>query len=298
MNDPQSHGGFWSKFFSLTIIRIILGLLWMILALAIVQVATVFASRNPAAKQFLHDSYLPALVAIIVAVVAYRLFVRWIERRRAEELSFSNALPQTSAGIVLGTAMFGTTALILWVLNCLQIDGTNRWSVLISAAIGSAIAGVTEEIFFRGIIFRITEQSLGTWFALIISALLFGAIHLLNKNANLFAGLAIVLEAGIFLAAAYVWSRNLWFVMGAHFAWNFVEGGVFGVAVSGNQSDGLLRGHMSGSTLLSGGAFGAESSIIAISVCVAVAIVLLILARRNNRFVKPFWKRLPAVADV
>lgn len=290
MNDASSDRGFWSKFFGLTIVRIILGLLWMVLALGLVQVATVLASRNPAAKQFLHDTYLPALVAIVVALVAYRLFVRWIERRRADELSFAKALPQLGVGVLLGAAMFATTALILWLLSCLQIDGTNSWSVLISAAIGSAIAGVTEEILFRGIIFRITEKSLGTWLALAISALLFGAIHLLNKNANLFAGLAIVLEAGIFLAAAYVWSRNLWFVMGAHFAWNFVEGGIFGVAVSGNQSDGLLRGHMSGPTLLSGGAFGAESSIIAISVCLVVAIVLLILAKRNNQFVTPFWK--------
>jgi uncharacterized protein len=288
--------GFWSKFFSLTIVRIIIGLVWMILALGLVQVATVLAARNPAAKQFLHDTYLPALVAIVIAIVAYRLFVRWIERRPAEELSFSNTLPQLGAGVLLGAAMFGITALILWLINCLQIDGTNRWSVLISAAIGSAIAGVTEEIFFRGIIFRITEKSLGTWLALVISALLFGAIHLLNKNANLFAGLAIVLEAGIFLAAAYVWSRSLWFVMGAHFAWNFVEGGIFGVAVSGNQSDGLLRGHMSGPALLSGGAFGAESSIIAISVCLIVAIVLLILAKRNRQFVKPFWTREQPIA--
>ena len=295
LNNAQSGRGFWSKFFELTIVRIVIGLIWMVLALGLVQIAAVLVSANPAAKQFLHDTYLPALVAIIVAIVAYRLFVRWIERRSAGELSFSSALPQLGGGALLGAAMFGTTALILWTMNCLQIDGTNAWSVLVPAAIGSAVAGVTEEILFRGIIFRITERSLGTWFALVISALLFGAIHLLNKNANWYAGLAIVLEAGVFLAAAYVWSRSLWFVIGAHFAWNFVEGGIVGVAVSGNQSDGLLRAHMSGPALLSGGAFGAETSVIAIAVCLAVAITLLILAKRKGRFVKPFWKESPPI---
>lgn len=298
LNNPEPTRGFWSKFFDLTIVRVVIGVVWMVLALALVQIATVLVSANPAAKQFLHGTYLAALVAIIVAIVAYRLFVRWIERRRAVELSFSNALPQFGGGALLGAAMFGTSALILWAISCLQIDGTNPWSVLVPAAIGSAVSGIVEEILFRGIIFRITERSLGTWFALVISALLFGAIHLLNKNADWFAGLAIVLEAGIFLAAAYVWSRSLWFVIGAHFAWNFVEGGVFGVAISGNQSDGLLRGTMSGPPILSGGAFGAESSIIAISVCLAVGIVLLILAKRNGQFVKPFWKSSPAVAAV
>ena len=250
------------------------------------QLAAGLASSNPAAKQFLHATYLPALILVAATIAAYRLFVRWIEKRSAEELAFPNALPQLGIGIPLGAAMFGATALALWLANNLEIEGMNPWHVLMPAAIGSAASAVIEEILFRGIIFRITERSLGTWLALAISALLFGAIHLLNKNANWYAGLAIVLEAGIFLAAAYVWSRTLWFVIGAHFAWNFAEGGIFGVAVSGNQSDGLLRARLSGSTFLSGGAFGAETSVIAIAICLAVAIALLILAKRKGRFVK------------
>ena len=249
------------------------------------------ASRHLATKQFLRATYLPAFIGIAVAVVAYRLFVRWIEKRSPEELAFSNAPQQLGIGIPLGAAMFGATALALWLANCLEIDGRNPWLVLIPAAIGAAASAVIEETLFRGIIFHITERSLGTWLALAISALLFGAIHLLNPNANWYAGLAIVLKAGIFLAAAYVWSRSLWFVIGAHFAWNFTEGGIFGVAVSGHQNDGLLRARMSGSTFLSGGAFGAETSVFAIAICLAVAIALLILVKRKGRFVKPFWKR-------
>lgn len=272
-----------------------IALLWIALPLSLVQFAAILASRDPAVGEFLRATYLPALLGIGVTIIAYRLFVRWIEKRRAQELSASEAAPQLSAGIVLGTAMFGVTAFILWLLGCLKIDGMNPWRVLIPAAVGAAVAGVIEEILFRGIIFRITEKSLGTWIALAISSLIFGAIHLINPNAAWFAGLAIVLEAGIFLAAAYVWSRSLWFVIGAHFAWNFVEGGVFGVAVSGNQRDGLLRASMAGPAFLSGGAFGAEASVIAIAVCLSTAIVLLILAKRKGRFIKPFWKVSPPI---
>ncbi len=262
--------------------------------LSLLQFAAVLASRDPTTKQFLRATYLPALIGIVVAIVAYRLFVRWIEKRRADELALAKAAaPQLSGGIALGAAMFGVTALILWLVKCLAIEGTNRWQVLIPAAIGAAVVAVTEEILFRGIIFRITERSLGTWFALAISALLFGAIHLLNQNADWYAGLAIVLEAGIFLAAAYVWSRSLWFVIGAHFAWNFTEGGIFGVVVSGNQNDGLLRSRISGPAFLSGGAFGAETSVIAIAVCLAVAILFLIVAKRSGRFVKSYWQKPP-----
>jgi membrane protease YdiL (CAAX protease family) len=261
------------------------------LPITLVQLVAGLASSNPATKQFLRATYLPAFIGIAITIVAYRLFVRWIEKRSADELAFSSAPLQLGIGVPLGAAMFGATALALWLAKCLEIEGTNPWHVLIPAAIGAAASAVIEEILFRGIVFRITEASLGTWLALTISALLFGAIHLLNPNANWYAGLAIVLEAGIFLAAAYVWSRSLWFVIGAHFAWNFTEGGIFGVAVSGHQNEGLFRARMSGSTLLSGGAFGAETSVIAIAICLAVAIALLILAKRKGRFVKPYWKR-------
>ncbi len=255
-------------------------------------------SNTPATKQFLRTTYLPALIGIVTAIIAYRLFVRWIEKRSANELAFRSALPQLGLGVPLGAAMFGATALALSFAKCLEINGLNPWHVLIPAAIGAAVSAVVEEILFRGIIFRITERSLGTWMALAISALLFGAIHLLNKNANWYAGMAIVLEAGIFLATAYVWSRSLWFVIGAHFAWNFTEGGIFGVAVSGNQGDGLLRVRMSGPAFLSGGAFGAETSVIAIAICLAVAIALLALAKRRGRFVQPLWKRSSSVSAI
>ena len=181
---------------------------------------------------------------------------------------------------------------MLALLGCFHVLGMNAWWALVPGAIGAAVSAVIEEILFRGIIFRLTERSLGTWLAIAISALLFGAIHLpFNKNANLQAGLAIMLEAGIFLAAAFVTTRRLWFVMGAHFGWNFVEGGVFGAVVSGHMAGGLLKSQAAGPTYLSGGAFGVESSSVAIAVCLAVALLLLRYAKLKGRFIAPYWQR-------
>ncbi len=143
---------------------------------------------------------------------------------------------------------------------------------------------------FRGLIFRIAEQSLGTVWALIISAVLFGLIHLIGPGTDLYGAIAIIFEAGILLAAAYVLTRRLWLCIGMHIAWNFTQGGIFGVAVSGTPSRGLLHRELTGPEWLTGGKFGAEASIVAIIVCMAVAAVLLVLARRKNRFVPPFWR--------
>lgn len=92
-------------------------------------------------------------------------------------------------------------------------------------------------------------------------------MHLLNPNATLVAAVAITLEAGVRLAAACLLTGRLWLSMGVHFAWNFTQGGIFGAAVSGQASTGLLRSLLQGPALLTGGDFGAEASAVAVVVC-------------------------------
>jgi uncharacterized protein len=121
--------------------------------------------------------------------------------------------------------------------------------------------------------------------------LIFGALHLANPNATLWAGLAIAIEAGIMLAAAYVYTRRLWLPIGIHFAWNFVQGGIYGVSVSGVEAKGLLQSTLSGPALLSGGEFGAEASIFAVIVCLAAGIFFVWKSYTQGKFIKPFWNR-------
>ncbi|MER6002645.1 CPBP family intramembrane glutamic endopeptidase [Nonomuraea angiospora] len=47
-----------------------------------------------------------------------------------------------------------------------------------------ASVAVAEERLFRGVLFRIVEEHTGTVIALVVSALLFGATHLVNVNAT------------------------------------------------------------------------------------------------------------------
>jgi membrane protease YdiL (CAAX protease family) len=288
----QKKGRFWSRLLDFTIVRILLARVMVIAVAAIVQTAFQLLARNLAVKHFLSVTYLPAVVAVAAVLLTYRGFVHWIEKRPVTELSGRGAVPELTLGVVLGGTMFAATVGLLALLGFFHVLGMNAWWALVPAAVGAAVSAVIEEILFRGIIFRLTERSLGTWLAIAISALLFGAVHLpFNKNANLQAGLAIMLEAGIFLAAAFVTTRRLWFVMGAHFGWNFVEGGVFGAVISGHMAGGLLKSQAAGPTYLSGGPFGVESSIVAIAVCLAVALLLLRYAKLKGRFIAPYWQR-------
>ena len=128
-----------------------------------------------------------------------------------------------------------------------------------------AAAAVTEELLFRGVLFRIIEERIGTWIALVLTGVVFGLSHLVNPDASLWGATAIAIEAGGMLAAAYAATRNLWVPIGLHFGWNFAAGGIFSTEVSGNGSrQGLLDAATSGPTLLTGGDFGPEGSLYAV----------------------------------
>jgi len=128
----------------------------------------------------------------------------------------------------------------------------------------------------------------GTWIGVAVSAIAFGALHGLNPNASLAASIAIILESGILLAAAYFATRTLWFPIGLHFGWNFAEDFVFGVRISGHAArPAIVEGTLTGSSLWTGGAYGLESSIWAIGIAAILSAALIAIAIRSREIV-PF----------
>ena len=236
----------------------------------------------------------PGNVALQIVAVhfAYRGIVRLLERRTPDELSLDGAARETGAGALVGGGCLTVTVAIIAALGYYQVEGTGAWATALATAVAIAAgAGYIEEVIFRGVVFRIAEEALGTWLALGITVALFGLAHLGNPNATLYGAAAIGIEAGMLLGAAYVLTRRLWFAIGLHFAWNFLQAGVFGPSVSGVGVQSVLRSELTGPELLSGGALGVEGSVFAIAVCLLTSMVLLSRARRDDRFIRPFWRR-------
>ncbi len=221
-----------------------------------------------------------ALVLAAALVGLYTVLVRSMEHRAVRELAPRPL--QAVAGIVLGVALFSS------VFGLLHLVGVARWQGItghfdVTMLAVSILAGVGEELAFRGALFRIVEEGFGTTSALITSAAVFGLLHALNPGATIISTTAIALEAGILLGAAYALTHNLWFPIGLHFGWNFTEGGIFGVSVSGGPTaKGIFSVALAGRPLLTGGKFGPEASVIAIAVCLAAGIVLLVLTVRRG----------------
>jgi membrane protease YdiL (CAAX protease family) len=269
------------------LLRVFIGFIWVTLATVAVQTPITLLAGNSAWLRLLG-----ALLVAAAALLAYVVFVRVLERRLpVAELALGPAPRELAAGAALGVVLFSLTLGLIAALGYYRIAGVNPWTAMLPTLTLSVISGVVEEVIFRGLVFRIAQQSLGTWLALLLSGLIFGLVHVLNPNASLLAALAIALEAGLLLGAAYLVTGRLWLPIGLHFAWNFTQGGVFGVAVSGNTVPGLLAGRLDGPAPLTGGAFGAEASIIAVLVCSLATAALLWQAQRRGLIVPAPWRR-------
>jgi len=234
------------------------------------------------------------LATAVLALLAYAWVVRRTERRAPVEVTRGGAAAALGRGMLIGWVMFAAVIVNIALLGDYRVDGWGSVSGAVALFGFSAAAAVTEELIFRGVLFRIIEGRIGTWLALALTAALFGMSHLFNAHATVWGALSIAVEAGAMLGAAYVATRNLWVPIGVHFAWNFAEGGVFGTNVSGTDSpQGLLHGVLSGPTAISGGEFGPEASVYALAVGVLVTVVFLMVARRRGRLV-PLRRRTVA----
>lgn len=235
-----------------------------------------------------------AVVAALAAAAVYVLAVRATERRALVELDLRAAPRGLLIGAVWGAGLFALVIGAIAASGGYRVTGSG-WTDGVLVLLGlSVYSGVVEELAFRAVLFRIVEGLAGTWTALAVSAVLFGGVHLLNPDATLWGAVAIAVEAGLLLGAAYVVTRRLWMPIGLHAAWNATQGGVFGVQISGSGvgAAGLLRGELSGPALVSGGSFGAEASIFAVIFCAAAAAVLLVRAVRTGQIRPPGAHRM------
>lgn len=228
---------------------------------------------------------LSALVYLAGAIFLYRLMVEWIERRPVAELARQPGLTLGMAGFAIGTLLFCAVIALIWLAGGVESAAPGGTTHLIASMVAAAMAAVGEELLFRGVLFRIVERSAGTLTALLVSALLFGLAHLANPDATIVSALAIAIEAGLLLGIAFVASRSLWFPIGIHFAWNATQSSIFGLSSSGPTQHGLVNMDFSGPDWMTGGPLGAESSVISVVLCLAVAALFLRWARQKGEWV-------------
>lgn len=232
------------------------------------------------------------VLTVLPYLLAYWLLAKFIERRPLSELDWRKS-PQLLWGLLAALLLFALVTAELWAAQAYTVSSFGDaplWTLFLMTAVAP---GITEEIISRGILFRLTEEGLGTWIALAVSALFFGFAHSFNPGATVWSSAAISIEAGVLFGLLYHVTRSLWWCIGLHAGWNFVQGAVFGIPVSGIKIDGLFDSQLQGPDWLDGGGFGAEASVLTVLTCSIASLLLLRRMLRNRSIVAPFWKREP-----
>lgn len=274
--------------FPLLILAVDLAVVEVLSQMAALIITQLFGASGPAFQDVAY--YSKALFVIPVLLLGARYF----EKRSFAEVGFAprHVWQNILLGLAISATVIGLTTLILALAGWYHVEGVQNGvsdtvETLLSGLLLYCIIAIQEEVIFRGILFRLLERGLGSWVALGISALTFGWFHIANPGASWISSLAIALEAGITLAAAYMLTRNLWLCIGLHWGWNFFEGTVFGFNVSGNSPSVLVQSYTTGPSIWTGGEFGPEAGLITVILSAVVFSVLLFLAARRGRICAP-----------
>ena len=212
-----------------------------------------------------------AVISLMIAIV-----LGWMSGWLLEHLPFKALgasftpgwLRNFALGCLIGGVTFGVAVLVAIAAGGLRFElFTGEYGLIASSLASSlvifAVAAAFEEAFFRGYILQTFARSGLAWLAILLTSAAFAVAHLNNPNANTIGALNTFL-AGIWLSIAYLKTRDLWFVWGVHLMWNWVQGSIFGVEVSGMTSitaAPLLREIDAGPEWLTGGTYGIEGGI-------------------------------------
>ncbi|MFS0838448.1 CPBP family intramembrane glutamic endopeptidase [Paenibacillus sp. 1P03SA] len=261
-------------------------LVWMLVgALGIILANVTFSLLSKDLKA--PESIILTLVESAVVIVIYWLAMKFLARRPVPELPFQRrAVSEVIYGSVVGLIFIivSTGLIVLFGGYSFKWSPENAGSVVWPILTTQLVAALVEELIFRGLAFQAIEKKGGSWLALALTSLFFGIAHLGNPGATLWGAFSITIEAGVLLGAAFLWRRNVWFIVGLHFFWNAIEG-LLGIPVSGHPSSGLFTVEVTGPALLTGGKFGLEASIVPVIVSLLIAIPMLFFARRKGHLV-------------
>ncbi len=270
----------------------LVSLLIAIATFVLASYLTTFAMRALPLEKGELKTLVGAALIITLVLIGYKLVIRHLGEQPRDDLAARHALRDLGLGLGGGFLLFSLVVGVAALADVYNVVGEGGTATLLLTLVTVAIIpGFIEEVIFRGILFRFLEAFGGSWFALALTSALFGLGHFWNENATAFSSFAIAVEAGVLLGGAYMLTRSLWAPIGLHAAWNFTQGFIYDVPVSGFDQQGMVEAKLSGPELLSGGAFGLEASVIALVLATAAGVWLVVRAVRAGHVVRPWWVR-------
>lgn len=234
------------------------------------------------------DFYIVFLATSALYIVAAIIYCRCIEKRSLFSVGFNKRgiAAEYLLGLLTGALMIALPALICHITGCVSFsfDSSASPLVIVLFFIAFVLQGMGEEVLFRGYLMTSLTRRHNVWVAIIVSALTFSAFHIPNANFSIIAFINITLF-GIFAGVFMLKRGSIWAVGAIHTAWNFLQGNIFGISVSGNPkfSSVLAASNAGFGSILSGGDFGLEGGLgVTVALLAALLIALMMPAKKGE----------------
>lgn len=221
------------------------------------------------------------LISELLIIVIVCLYCRFVEKRKLNTLGFKKkgAVLNYLKGMFFALVIFSVAYLICIVTKSITFDGlTQNIPVvyIVGYFIGYMIQGMAEEVLCRGYLFVSLTRRYHVINSAIFSAIFFAMLHGMNVGVDGFAMFNLFLY-GLFAALLFADCENIWIVGAFHSVWNFVQGNLYGISVSGNKITSSIFTSTAadgGATVINGGTFGMEGGFaVTIVLIIAIAVV-------------------------
>lgn len=244
--------------------------------------AIMSASMEVAQRMMASDWYqIIALFSDIVMIGIIFLFCRFLQKRKLRTLGFirKDMFREYGMGMLLGFVFFSACVLISALTGGLRITGISpefSIGIFVMYLLGYMVQGMAEEVLCRGYFLGSYARRYPVWAAVLANSLLFACLHLANSGITVLAFINLTLF-GIFASLYFVRRGSIWGIGAFHSIWNLVQGNFYGIQVSGMPlGNSLFTTKVTeGRTLLNGGSFGMEGSLVCTAVYVIGIVVLL-----------------------
>ena len=208
-------------------------------------------------------------VELAAALGATAIMVRAIDKRPWSDLGLSREAASArtlNAGWWIGAAAITGVCAVLALTGLLRFvpSSADGWfGAAIRITVVLVPSALAEELLCRGYLLTVVWERVGVRWAVLLTSLMFGLLHLTNPGATA-QSVALVTLAGIFLAGVRVVLDSLYAAWMAHLAWNWVMAVPLHAAVSGVRFESpAYQAVTTQPAWLSGGAWGPEGGLFA-----------------------------------
>ncbi|WP_455442127.1 CPBP family intramembrane glutamic endopeptidase [Streptococcus parasanguinis] len=240
---------------------------------------------------FYHYFLYYELFSFVIILFLFMFWVKVIEKNALSSLGFvkRNWLKYLAWGILLSLLQMGVIALVYqvsgigsFVLNELSLEPL---LFILGLFPFWLLQGGTEEVATRGWLLTRIAAKTNLPLAIAISSSLFGILHMGNAGVTFLSILNIILD-GVLAGLLFIYTDSIWLVVAQHGTWNYVQGNLLGFQVSGTSADASIFSFTMGDgpDWLTGGAFGAEGSIITTLVLLVSLVIVYRLGERKEKF--------------